>query len=63
MIKEMGIMSKVEISEYCKGCAFLCKTDKEYCPNRMTPYEAQKRAEKLEVERFKNLYKDITKNR
>lgn len=56
-------MSKIEISEYCKGCAFLCKTDKEYCPNRMTPYEAQKRAEKLEVERFKNLYKDITKNR
>jgi hypothetical protein len=34
----MGIM-EIKISDYCKACAFLCKTDKEYCPNHMDPAE------------------------
>lgn len=49
-------MENNEISEYCKSCAFLCKTNKEYCPNRLSPYEAQKRMEKMYTDRLINLY-------
>ena len=54
----MGIMS-VKISDYCKGCAFLCKTDKEYCPNRKSIEEAHRIAEQMNIKRMENLYKII----
>lgn len=49
----------IKISDYCKSCAFLCKTDKEYCPNHMDPAEAQRMAEKINMKRMENLYKII----
>lgn len=54
----MGTMN-IQISDYCKSCAFLCKTDKEYCPNHMDPAEAQRLAEKINIKRMENLYKNI----
>jgi len=49
----------VKISDYCKGCAFLCKTDKEYCPNRKSIEEAHRIAEQINIKRMENLYKII----
>ena len=49
----------IQISDYCKSCAFLCKTDKEYCPNHMNHDEAHRLAEKINIKRMENLYKNI----
>ena len=50
----MGIMN-IKISDYCKSCAFLCKTDKEYCPNHMNPVEAQRKADEINILRMRKL--------
>lgn len=50
---------EVKISEYCESCAFLCKTDKEYCPNKLSPYEVQKRFELMQAARMRDLYNQI----
>lgn len=48
-------MNNVKISDYCKDCAFLCKTDKEYCPNKLSHYEAHKKAHLANIERMKKI--------
>jgi len=45
----------IKISDYCKSCAFLCKTDKEYCPNHMNPVEAQRKADEINILRMRKL--------
>lgn len=45
----------IEISNYCETCAFLCKCDKEYCPNHMSPYEARRINQKMEIERLRRI--------
>lgn len=46
-----------KISNYCETCAFLCKCDKEYCPNHMSPYEAKRMTQKMEIERLRHIDK------
>lgn len=43
------------ISNYCETCAFLCKCNKEYCPNHMSSYEAKRMTRKMEMERFRRI--------
>lgn len=52
-----------KISDYCKSCAFLCKTDKEYCPNRKSMKEAQHIVEQMYIKRMENLYRIIKEER
>lgn len=50
---------KIKISEYCKGCSFLCKSDKEYCPNRKNSYDIyRKRKLSLYKDSIDGLYKE-----
>lgn len=50
---------EVKISDYCKECYFLCKTDKEYCPNKMDYFQAKHRYELAQLKRLREIDKTI----